>query len=215
MPLSLCDWHRWFTSYRWTFTISLIAVVLWMLPSVSGWLETDFSNIGEGQWWRIWTGHLVHYDGNHLMWDLLMFVTLGSLCEREHRRAFGIAVLGIAGVITVGLAFFCPDLGVYRGLSGIDTGLFVWFVADQIRNASQSGDRKWLAGWCVALVGLVSKLVFEATTGQTLFVDSSGFTPLVESHLIGVAAGFSCAVLVERLGRARWRVDPKSGLAHE
>ena len=41
-------------------------------------------------------------------------------------------------------------------------------------------------------LALLGKLTFEVTTGYTLFVDTSGFAPLVESHLAGAGFGIGC-----------------------
>jgi rhomboid family GlyGly-CTERM serine protease len=150
-----------------------------------------------GQWWRIWTGHLTHYDVDHLFWDLLMFVVLGAACERKHSRLFAPAiVLMIAGISTA-IGLVCEGVTVYRGLSSLDTALFVWFLADQVRHALVvDRDRMSAALWLVPAAGLVGKLLYEATTGQTLFVEATTFTPLVEAHLAGVVAGLLCSLTI-------------------
>jgi rhomboid family GlyGly-CTERM serine protease len=180
-------------TYPVTILISLVALLAWANPTLSQWLELDYSLVSSGQWWRIWTGHLTHYDGTHLFWDLLMFAVLGAACERGHPRLFVPAVAVIIAGITVAIGLCCEEISVYRGLSGLDTGLFVWFVADQCRRCCTDRDPVAAIIWLFPVVGLIGKLVFEAATGQTLFVDSSTFTPLVESHLAGAAIGLMCS----------------------
>lgn len=185
-------------TYRLTILLSLFAIVAWTSPLLSQWMELNYLLVADGQWWRLWTGHLTHYDGSHLFWDLLMFAVLGAACEEKHPRRFGFGLIvmmaGVAGI--VGLR--CDEITVYRGLSGLDTGLFVWFVADQCRRCWMERDRLAALVWSSAVLGLISKLVFEATTGQTLFVESANFTPMVESHLAGAALGLLCAMLAYR-----------------
>jgi rhomboid family GlyGly-CTERM serine protease len=184
--------QRLFQSYRVTILVSLVAIAAWAIPSLSQWLELDYLLLAEGQWWRIWTGHLTHYGTNHLFWDLLMFAVLGAACERQHPHRFAIGLIvmmaGVAGLI--GLR--CDEVLTYRGLSGIDTGLFVWLVVAQCRRCWIARDRLIALVWLSAIIGLIGKLIYEAATGQALFVDASNFTPLVEAHLAGAFLGLLC-----------------------
>lgn len=178
-----------FQTYRWTLVVSVLALLAWAIPSLGLWLELDYALVAEGQWWRIWTGHLTHYDGNHLFFDLLMFAVLGAACERANPRGYPLALIAMMAGVSFAIAWFCDGINVYRGLSGVDTGLFVWLVADQCHQCWREGRFRFAAIWMFAVSGLLGKLVFEAATGQTLFVDSSDFTPLVESHLAGAGIG--------------------------
>jgi rhomboid family GlyGly-CTERM serine protease len=184
---------RLLKTYRLTLLVALLAVGAWAFPTAVPWMELNFRLVADGQWWRIWTGHVTHYDGNHLFWDLLMFTVLAAACERANRRWFPVALLSMTAGITAILGFYCRDIHVYRGLSGIDTGLFVWLLAEQIRRCWSARHRLSACIWSVGVVGLLGKLGFEAATGQTLFVDSSSFTPLVEAHLAGALLGLLCS----------------------
>ncbi len=174
--------------------VGLVAVMAWWIPESIVWLELDFAAVRDGQWWRIWTGHWTHFGGSHLFWDLVMFVALGSLCERMHRNWFGPAMVLMSVIIGAAIAVGCPEIGTYRGLSGIDTGLFVWFATDQAVQAWRQRRSHATATWSALLVGLAAKLTYETATGQTLFVDSSAFVPLVMSHLAGALAGLGISI---------------------
>ncbi len=206
--------YRW-RDIRFTMIVSVLAILAYAVPSLSQAMELDFMAVAAGQWWRMWTGHLTHYDGQHLFWDLLMFVVLGAACERNHRRGFAPAVISVVFVMSVAISLLCPEIVVYRGLSGLDTGLFVWFIGDQCRRCWREDDRFVAMMWLVPCVGLTAKLLFEATSGQTLFVNASNFTPLVETHLAGAALGFACCVTMrnveddgERLSKIKAFLDP-------
>ena len=186
-------------TYPVTIAVAVIALLAWACPTLTLWLQLDFNAVADGQWWRIWTGHLTHYDGNHLFWDLIMFAVLAGACEHRHPRPFALAIAVMIAVISAAIGYLCEQVSVYRGLSGIDTGLFVWFVADQCRDCWRSRDRVSAMLWLSLSMGLIGKLLYEVTTGQILFVDASGFTPLVESHLAGAAIGLICFVAVRRL----------------
>src|SRR4051794_2008646 len=38
--------------------------------------------VGQGEWYRLLTGHFVHWSGEHLVWDVAVFALLGILSER-------------------------------------------------------------------------------------------------------------------------------------
>ncbi|MEZ6088660.1 MAG: rhombosortase [Pirellulaceae bacterium] len=168
-----------------TILIAALSILAFASPSINATLQLDFARVAEGQWWRMLTGHATHFGASHLFWDLLMFVILGTICEWRHPRTFAISLATMATVISLAIHFACPDIDIYRGLSGLDTGLFAWLLVDEVAYAWKRRDRNWLAACVAAGVILTGKLVFEAVTGQTLFVASGDFRPLVESHLAG------------------------------
>ena len=50
-------------------------------PGEASWLILDRTAVGQGEVWRLLTGHLLHYTPRHLGWDLLAFLLLGGWCE--------------------------------------------------------------------------------------------------------------------------------------
>ncbi len=194
-------------------TTAMIACALLahLLPSGNAWLELDFAAVGEGQWWRLWTGHLTHFGGEHLFWDLLMFGILGAACENQQPRRFLLAMPLLIAGISATIWLTCPDILTYRGLSGIDTGLFVWFVSDRGLAAWQTRDRGATLCWLGLGGSLIGKLVFEALTGNTLFVDSTAFRPLVEAHLGGAVLGLLCGLsgIASWFGRLAFTSSPE------
>ncbi|WP_182869202.1 rhombosortase [Rhodopirellula sp. JC639] len=179
----------WCKDHRVTLVVSAIAILASVVPGLAAALQLDFASVAEGQWWRFLSGHLTHYDSQHLFWDVLMFVVLGAVCERQHPKLFGVALLVMALGISAAVALMCKDVSGYRGLSGIDTGLFVWFIGDQFRHSLAGRDRMFVAFWTAMATLLVGKLLYESVTGEVLFVDADGFKPLIESHLAGAVFG--------------------------
>lgn len=176
-----------------TIIVAALSLLAFVSPMLSQLWQLEFDAVAGGQSWRLLTGHLTHYGGGHLFWDLLMFVVLAAACEGQHRRLFAPSLMLMAAGISVSLALLRSDITVYRGLSGVDTGLFVWFVADQAIGCLRRREPGTAALWLLPAVAVCGKLIFEIATGQTLFVDSSHFTPLVESHLVGAAIGLALA----------------------
>ncbi len=196
--------------YPVTITVSILALLIHHVPALHEFLQLDYNAVAGGQWWRIWTGHLTHFGGEHLFWDLLMFIGLAGACEQTVPRKLAPALVLMAGGISIAVQLFCPEVTVYRGLSGIDTGLFVWFAG--IRLQKSLDDRDAIGGllWAVPFVGLVGKLLYEALTRQTLFVDSAGFVPLVESHLAGVVIGALLCLFQSRADRLSSATCPQA-----
>lgn len=181
-------------SYPLTLLITAITLVAAMIPSVTARLQLDMAATLDGQWWRVWTGHTTHYDGSHLFYDCLMFVVLSAWLERQYQRLHWIAVLLMMPIISVVIWATCPDITVYRGLSGLDTGLFVALAGSEAIQAWGRSEWKRAGAWSVPLIGLIGKLIYESISGDTLFVDSSGFRPLVQSHIAGAVCGLVYAV---------------------
>ena len=173
---------------------TLLAVITLVIHSHAEWIDRfqfDAKLVARGEIWRIWTGHLTHVGWNHLVWDLLMFVVLGVACERRFQQRYLPGLLAMMAAVSGAVTCLCSDVSVYRGLSGLDTGLFVWLATTAIRDAWKESDRVAASLWAVPMLGLFGKLGYEYVTGEILFVDASDFKPLVESHLAGAVAGFA------------------------
>ena len=182
-------------SFRVTILVSLVTLLVGFFPSWLSLMEMDFAAVVDGQWWRLFTGHVTHFGSQHLFWDLLMFVILSSLCESQHRKHYGLLLMMVSLVVSATVMLACDHVSSYRGLSGIDTGLFVWFVGDQFRISRKASDKAFAIFWGSLGVLLIGKLCFEAITGDLLFVQVDGFKPLVESHVSGGVAGALALIL--------------------
>ena len=182
-----------------TACVALAVLAVQLIPGLAGWLQFDRRAVLDGQWWRMLTGHLTHWDLNHLGWDLLMFVVIGAMVEKLSRPRF--VVLCLVSTISISLTVLLgqPDLWVYRGLSGIDTALFVYLACVQLDSAWRQGS--W--GQCILpatlLAGFGGKLLYEVVTGDTLFVDSqaSGFIVVVMAHAVGASAGAAVGAAIK------------------
>ena len=142
----------------------------------------------DGAWHTLWTGHLMHYGIEHFVWDALMFVSFALLLWEEERWRLWLWLLVAAPVISLAVFAVHPSLSEYRGLSALDTMLFVRYFL---------GSLIVLGGWqrvCFAalpLLGLAAKIAFELSAGTTFFVSEmgSGVVPLPAAHITGAALG--------------------------
>lgn len=155
-----------------TLTIAAAVLAAAMLPV--SWLELTRG----GEPWRWVTGHLVHWSHEHLLWDLLAFVALGIACERRHRAAFHATLAASALLIPLAVWIFAPGILAYRGLSGIDSALFVLLL-------TLHRSRITLVLGCAFL----AKMAFEMATGSTVFAgDLGGAVPVPVAHVAGAVA---------------------------
>ncbi len=175
--------------FRFTILVTVATLVCSIVPEIASSWTLSFGQVADGEWWRLWTGHCTHYGASHLFWDLLMFILLAGVCEQRYPRQFPLVLLAIMGSLGFAVWWWCPEVGQYRGLSGVDTGLFLWFIGDRIYSSWTTRPSLEVGAWAFLAIALLGKLGYEAATGQTMFVDASDFQPLVESHLAGAFGG--------------------------
>lgn len=161
-------------------TTALLALVL-AGASLGGFAQYDRSAVLRGEVWRLVTGHFSHWSLSHLGFDLFAFVVLGAICEPRDRRLFVTVMLATTLAVSLFLAFRA-DVESYRGLSAIDSALWMLAVFDLGRR------RPRLAVSLSAL--FLAKVMVESRSGA-LFVDGMTVLPVV--HLIGAAVGLIMA----------------------
>jgi rhomboid family GlyGly-CTERM serine protease len=162
------------------------AWLLALLPSLASALLFHRQAMGDGEFWRLWTGHWIHFTPTHLVLDTLVLAWAGSMVERRDRGHWLIFLATAPWIISAGLLVFLPDLEIYGGLSGLATGAVVlWVVELQERS---TGWKK--AGWVIlALIAL--KIGLECLNGSAMFADLEAVNvrsvPL--SHAMGGGLG--------------------------
>lgn len=190
------DLRRQTSRIPWmTLSICVITLLIALIPGAATLMQWDRTAIGGGEWWRVFTGHLTHWNFDHLVWDLVTFAALGVLCEREGRGRM-VACLAVASVVIAGvIGFAVPAIDLYRGLSGLDTALFVLFTGSSWMAAWRAAQWRKAALWSIPLLAMTAKLAYETATGRVLFVDAAeaGFEPLAAAHLAGA---FTASTLV-------------------
>ncbi|MCB1041353.1 MAG: rhombosortase [Acidobacteria bacterium] len=137
-----------------------------------------------GELWRLLSGHFVHFSGNHLTWDLIVFaglwVGLWSVTRSLH---LGMLIFSSIA-ISLGVWAY-SDLSTYGGLSGLCTTLYAALV---IKVAQQNrGFLRWVTGF--AYLGVLAKLTAEYASNTTIFATHSGWVPVPLAHLIGLLVG--------------------------
>jgi rhomboid family GlyGly-CTERM serine protease len=169
------------------FTLSVTAFLLLLYGFAGPAPESliyDRMAITSGEFWRLLTGHLVHTDNNHLTWNVLAFLILGAVLEREFRLPahFHLIVLGL-GALTIDawLWWGMPEITRYCGISAVlNTQLGVAAILLWVTTKSP----------LAILVGLGAsvKIAVEITLQTSLFTDTL-WPSVPEAHLAGLIVG--------------------------
>ncbi len=148
------------------------------------WLRFDRAAIGDGQVWRLLTGHLVHLGGSHLAMNLagLWLIWLlygGSLKDRQWLGLIAVSAVGISLVLLA----LDPDLSWYVGLSGVLHTLIVAGIVVALRRNPLPGE--WLL-----LALIAGKLAWEQLHGSLPgSAELAGGPVVVDAHLYGALIG--------------------------
>jgi len=177
--------------------LGLLALLLAWVPGAEAALVFDRGALAAGEWWRLLTGHLVHWSADHRVWDVGTFVALGAACELRSRRRFAACVLGSALAISFAVWRLLPELAQYGGLSGVDCALFA-LLGVELWREQRRVDGRIAAGLAVALSGVLAlKVGFEWVTGGTVFVADLGtsIVPVPAAHVAGAAVGLAVPIV--------------------
>ena len=157
-------------------------------PAVAPWLEWDRSAIAAGQFWRLLTGHWVHWSFEHLFWSGGAFILPALVCQRIAPRRFMACVL--ISAIAISAAVFLTNISMARGLSGIDSALFTLLAVVVARDAIATREPGRAVAAGALLIALASKILYESVTGRAFFVQGDASVMVVPlAHAVGAAVG--------------------------
>ncbi|WP_067664683.1 rhombosortase [Ferrimonas marina] len=160
--------------------LAALSLLLWCLPQWHDALVWSREGLAQHQWWRLWSGHLLHTNGHHLLMNLGGLAVIFAL-HQPHYRFLPMLLLCLLmmPLISLGIELWVPAINRYVGLSALLHGLFTWGALQDIRQG-------WRSGYLL-LLGVVLKVGYENTQGGTetiaALIDAR---VAVESHLMGV-----------------------------
>ena len=174
--------------------LAVLAGMAGMQEGVASWLEYDRLAIAQGELWRLWSGHLVHFTAGQAAWDgLALLVPALWLLGRGARSLVAGMLLLMAPAVSLALFLLVPDMAVYRGASALAVGLWVFALAEAWRAYPALRPALWAA----ALV-LCAKLAAEPFGGFAVADLPAGVAVAWQAHWAGVAFG-ALSVLAFRL----------------
>ncbi len=172
---------------------ALIQIAGALSPAWTAALIYDRHALVAGQWWRLWTGHLVHYGWLHFTVDTGILLYLGRVITWPRPAVRGWALILMPPVISAAVYFFDPVMIHYAGLSALNLGLFIFHALQSWRR-----DRTdWL--WPAVLLVCVAEIAIETLRGGSgggliAFSDPS-VRIATTAHIAGGICGLALWVL--------------------
>jgi rhomboid family GlyGly-CTERM serine protease len=144
----------------WIFlALAAVALAIQLAPNWRDHLLYDRDALDAGAWWRIWTGHFVHFGWPHFIADVGLFLILGWLLDARHRVFSRVALAILPAFIAGALYWLDPSMIRYGGLSAVNLGLLVYL-------ALQGWRRDWADWfWPAVLLIYVGEVIFEIAQG--------------------------------------------------
>ena len=204
-----------FTTFQKLFHGS--AKLPWFTIGATGLLSLAFVFMGPGgldliydrtlmndQPWRLLTAHIAHLNFQHFAWNVGTFAVMSYMLEKDLsvsplRQA---SVMLFSAFAINGLLLADPSLGTYAGLSGVLNGMLALMIFESWRQTRSA------SVFVVAALS-VAKIIYEATTGNTLFVDVP-WPAAAEGHAGGFIAGLVYAVIERWTGLFALRKPSKA-----
>ncbi|MFI5335268.1 MAG: rhombosortase [Opitutales bacterium] len=144
----------------WTYlAVGAACLLVQCHPEWRGALIYDRAGLARGEYWRLWTGHGVHFGWAHFVADGGLFVIMGWLLEAAHPWFSRLALVLMPLFISSLLYWLDPEMVRYGGLSAVDLGLLLFLAA-------QGWQRDWSDWfWPAVLVIYVGEVIFEIMKG--------------------------------------------------
>jgi rhomboid family GlyGly-CTERM serine protease len=139
--------------------IALASLVIQFFPDWRAALLYDRTALADGGFWRIWTGHLVHFGWAHLFVDAGLLLIVGWIAENQYPwfTRFGLVLL--PAFISGSMYWFEPGLIRYGGLSAFNLGVLLYIAA-------QGWRRDWTDWFWPAVIAIyVGEIIFEYYRG--------------------------------------------------
>jgi len=177
-------------------TFTAVALAGFFSESLALVMQYDRNLIEAGQLWRLISCHFTHWTVEHAFWDISLFVVLSYICITADLKRYCILLVASAVMVSLSVYIFNPGFIEYRGLSGIDSALFIDACISSISKNKRALSRIFNI---LFLIGFTGKIAYEFVTGRALFADS-GFTTLPVAH---VAGAITAAVICYSQGSLR------------
>lgn len=159
-----------------------------MTLSSHGFLQFEYGAIMNGfEFWRVITGHLIHWSPGQALWDIGAFASSGFILCLISPRDF-LKLLIVVPILCSILMLIEGSPVNYRGLSGIDVA-FCSYVSLRIAVDGFSERRKSFFLGAVSFFLMWIKIIFELTQGTTVFVRTDEFVPVISVHFYGALCG--------------------------
>lgn len=145
--------------------------------------------ISQGEVWRLFTGHLLHTNGFHLLLNLAALFMLWVLHGGFYTFTNYLTLFLVCAVSTsVGIYYFNPLLIQYVGLSGVLHGVFVFGAMIDIYSKDKTGYLLFIGVW----LKILHEQIYGASTDVSNLIEAS---VAIDAHLWGAIGGMLFSVI--------------------
>ena len=179
-PTKIRQWLS--SSYCLVTLVTILCIGLYWL-NLADVLAYRRAEIGDGEYWRLLSGNLLHTNAWHLLMNLAGLWVIVLLHHTHYRVLLFTSLFGLCCLLQgIGLYLFYPSLIGYVGLSGMLHGLFTYGAIKDITTGLKSG--------YLLLLGVIIKVSYEQVYGASQEVtEMIGARVATEAHLVGVISG--------------------------
>ena len=150
-------------------------------------LRYERAGLAAGQYWRLFTAHVVHLDLRHAVLNCVGVALVWALFARDYLwRAWLVILVSAAAAIDAGLWFANSTVEWYVGSSGVLHGVMAAGALAHLRRGERDG--------LVLALLLAVKLLYEHLVGA---LPLSGGAVVVDAHLFGVLGGVAAAAFLK------------------
>ncbi|UTW46521.1 rhombosortase [bacterium SCSIO 12696] len=157
-------------------------------PSYQQMLSLNRVSVGNGEWWRLISGHFIHINWTHLAFNGAVVILFQGLYRGFFSWKHWLILVPLLCVgVSAGILWLTP-LKWYMGFSGVLTGLLVAAAILQWRQMPLING--------VILVAIGIKVFMEQLAGKEVIVSTISHVPTaVDAHLYGALSGLVLGVI--------------------
>jgi len=145
--------------------------------------------INQGEVWRLFSGHLLHTNGFHLLLNLAALIMLWALHGRFYSIKNYCALFLFCSISTsIGIFCYTPSLVEYVGLSGVLHGIFVFGAIMDILSEDKTGYLLFAGIW----LKIAHEQIYGASTDVSDLIEAS---VAIDAHLWGAVGGLLFSVI--------------------
>jgi rhomboid family GlyGly-CTERM serine protease len=162
--------------------VCIVSVVTYFGPAAAAMFVFDRSAVLQGEIWRLFTSHFVHFTGMQLIYNLLIFGTAGWIVEQKNRLHFALLCIFMSLVISTMLFLLKPAMIYYGGLSGLACG-FIFYCA--LLGMAEPGP--WRVICKLTAIILPVKIILEIYNSSSIlpYWGPQKFIAMPTSHISG------------------------------
>ena len=158
-------------------------------------LRYDRELIIAGEWYRLFSGNLVHLNSAHLLMNIFGLAIVLFFFSTHLKPSQWLALFFLSMMfVSLGLFWTNSDILYYVGFSGVLHSLFIAGAIVEIR-------RYPISGWLFT-ISLILKLAWEqlygAIPGSEILTNGQ---VIVDSHLYGAFSGMIFMLLIQKIQR--------------